>query len=129
MMKILRRVGGAVAAGVVYFIAETVVVFAQSNQGNSSVTLCDPLGNNCAYGNETFLTVATNVTNFLFTDIAIPLTVIMVLVGAFQMMTSAGDPEKFSQGRKTLLYAAIGFAVAFIGSGITSLIKSALTGS
>lgn len=120
MRKILKRavgvvVGAASAAG-------TMVAFAQSTQVNTSVTLLDPLGG------TNFSKVTTNVIQFLATDIAIPLTVIMVLVGAFQMMTSAGDPEKFSQGRKTLTYAAIGFAVALLATGITSLINNILTG-
>jgi hypothetical protein len=122
MMKAFKRAGETIIAGAAFFGAMTTIVFADT------VTLCDPLGTNCAYGNETFASVALNVTNFLFTYIAIPLATIMVLVGAFQMMTSAGDPEKFSQGRKTLIYAAIGFAVAILASGITSLITNVLTG-
>lgn len=105
------------------FMGTAITVLAESNPGNSSVTLADPLGG------AGFTTILNNVMSFLFTDIALPLTTIMVLVGAFQMMTSAGDPEKFTQGRKTLLYAAIGFGIAFIGTGITDLIKSVLTGS
>ena len=53
-----------------------------------------------------------------------PIAVLMVLVGAFQMMTAAGNPEKFSQGRKTILYAAIGLFVLIIAGGITSIIQS-----
>jgi len=65
--------------------------------------------------------------SFLFTDVAVPLCAIMVLVGAFQMMTAGGDPEKFSNGRKTLMYAAIGFAVAFIAIGAVDIIKSIIS--
>jgi hypothetical protein len=90
-----------------------------TGQGSTGgVTLTDPLNG------ATFQTVVTNVTTFLFSYVAIPLCVIMVLVGAFQMMTSAGDPEKFGKGRKTLIYAAIGFAVAIIAGGITTLIQN-----
>lgn len=87
---------------------------------NSNISLTDPLGG------ASFATVANNVISFLATTIAIPLTAIMVLVGAFQITTSAGDPEKFSQGRKTILYAAIGFVVALIATGVTSIISSIL---
>ncbi len=86
---------------------------------NATIALNDPLG-----GGETFASVANNVIFFISTTIAIPLTAIMVLVGAFQITTSAGDPEKFSQGRKTILYAAIGFVIAIIATGVTSIIKS-----
>ena len=111
--------GGAWAA-IVVFCASAASVFADNN---TTITLNDPLGG------ANFATVANNVIFFLSTTVAIPLTAIMVLVGAFQMTTSAGDPEKVSKGRKTLLYAAIGFLVALIATGITSVIKSVITGS
>ncbi len=75
------------------------------------------------------MSVANSVAGFLFYDIAAPLTSIMVLVGGFQMMTAAGDPEKFSKGKKTLTYAAVGFVIVLIAGGITSLIKSIFAGS
>ncbi len=68
------------------------------------------------------------VINFLFT-IAIPLCGIMVLVGGFQMLTAAGDPTKFSNGRKTILYAVVGFAVILVAGGVATLIQNTLGGS
>jgi type IV secretion system pilin len=110
------------------------VVFAQLNGSNSGgfggggagsgpVTLPNPLG-----ANSTFQTVVTSVTNFLII-IAIPLTTIMALIGAFQMLTSAGDPEKFSKGQKTLIYAAIGFFIVLVSGSIVALIKNIFGGS
>ena len=86
-------------------------------------TLTNPLGG------QSFTDVVNNVTGFLLTDIAIPLCVIMVLVGAFQFMTGGGDPEKISKARKTILYAAVGLALALIAGGVTSIIQSILKGS
>lgn len=48
------------------------------------------------------------------TFVAIPIAVLMIIVGAFQMMSAGGDPEKFKTGRKTILYVAIGFAILLI---------------
>lgn len=45
------------------------------------------------------------------TFVAVPIAVLMIIIGAFQIMSAGGDPEKFSTGKKTILYAAIGFAV------------------
>ena len=115
MRRLSHAIAGAVAALGSFFVLGATA-FAQS------VTLTNPLGS------TTFPQVVTNVTNFLATDIAIPLTVIMVLVGAFQMMTSSGDPEKFGKARKTLTYAAIGLAVALIATGVTTLIQNILNG-
>ncbi|HUC02193.1 MAG TPA: hypothetical protein VMA75_04850 [Candidatus Paceibacterota bacterium] len=119
-MKKAAKIAGAGWAAIVAFAVQAGTVLAASN---TSITLNDPLGG------ANFTTVANNVIFFLSTTIAIPLTAIMVLVGAFQMTTSAGDPEKISKGRKTLLYAAIGFVVALIATGVTSIIKSVITGS
>lgn len=90
----------------------------------SPITLCDPLGNNCQYGNETFYSVAMKVAGFIFWDIAAPLSIIMVLVGGFQLITSSGNPEKVSQGRKTIIYAAIGFVAAMLAGGVVSIVKN-----
>jgi len=83
------------------------------------IVLTNPLGGNCNDLN----CVAQKVIGFLWL-IAIPIASIMVLVGGFQMMTSAGDPEKFSSGKKTLTYAAIGLVVILLAGGFASFIKS-----
>jgi len=116
MMKAFKRMGGVIAVGVASFTGAISTAFAQS-----SVSLTDPLQG------ATFEKISNNIIQFL-SWIAIPIAVFMVLWGAFQMMTSAGDPEKTTQGRKTLMWAAIGFAVALLASGITSLITNILTG-
>lgn len=90
-------------------------VFAQS------VTLPNPLGSQ-----STLNSVVSIITNFLI-YIAAPLTAVMVLVGGFQMIVSGGNPEKISQGRKTLIWAAIGFAVVLLAGSVTSIIKSILS--
>jgi len=88
------------------------------SQNSAPVKLFDPLQG------QGFQGILTSVVNFLIVDIAIPLTSIMVLVGAFQMMTSSGDPEKYGKGRKTLLWAAIGLVVALLATSVVTLIKS-----
>lgn len=92
-----------------------------ANVSPQNITLTNPLGT------SSFLAVLTNIINFLFTYIAIPLCTIMVLVGAFQLMTSSGEPEKISRGRKTILYAAIGFGVVLLAGGVTNIIKSIIS--
>jgi hypothetical protein len=121
MLKTAKKIGGATIGGIVTFLVTASAAFAQAGNPSQPVTLTDPLG-----GNETFLSVLNNIAAFLFTDIAVPLSVIMVLVGAFQFMTGAGDAEKISKAKKTIMYAAIGFAIALIASGVSSIIKSIL---
>gem|GEM_PF-1259765 len=56
-----------------------------------------------------------------------PIAVVMVIVGGFQMLFAAGDPEKFKSGQKTILYSAIGYAIIFLADGIATLIQNALS--
>jgi len=122
MKKIAGKMGLAGKIAALSLFSTTILAKAQ--------TLCDPLGGNgCAPGTESFTSISTAVAVFLFWDIALPLCTIMVLVGAFQLITSSGDPEKVSQGRKTILYAAVGFAIALVAGSITNIIKSFVTGS
>ena len=88
-------------------------------QGSTPITLPNPLSTN------SFQQVVADITNFLLI-IAVPLVAIMALVGGFQMMTAAGNPEKFNSGRKTLMYAVIGFAVVILAGGIAQIIKNLL---
>lgn len=96
--------------------------FAQG--GSGAVTLVNPLGANCS----TLSCPLTSVSNFLFT-IAIPLCGIIILVGGFQMMTASGDPEKFSKGKKTLLYAVIGFVIILLAGSVATLIQNTFSGT
>jgi len=54
--------------------------------------------------------------------ILIMLSVIFVLVAAYKYLTSAGDPNKVSEASKTIVYAAVAIAIAFIAIGFPSLI-------
>ncbi len=95
-----------------------------SGGSGGTVTLPNPLGGGTG-GSCGFTCVADRIINLLF-NIAIPLTAIMVLWGGFQMMTSSGDPEKFGKAQKTLLYAAIGFAVVLLARSVVPLIRNIL---
>jgi hypothetical protein len=48
---------------------------------------------------------------------------IFMIVGGYQMITASGDPQKFETGKRTLLYASIGFIVILIVDNIIEWIK------
>lgn len=62
---------------------------------------------------------------FLLT-IAIPIATIMIIVGAFQILTSAGNPEKVTTGKKTIIYAAVGIAIIALFRVLIALIAQLL---
>ncbi|MCR4275300.1 MAG: hypothetical protein NUV83_00890 [Candidatus Wolfebacteria bacterium] len=53
-----------------------------------------------------------------FIGVSVSVAVIIVIYGAWKMMTATGDPKKFQEGQKTVLYAAIGLLVILLARGI-----------
>lgn len=72
--------------------------------------------------------VVNNIITGIRDYIAPPIVGIMVLVGAFQMLFAAGDPNKFLLGKKAILYAVVGYAIIIIASGVSAIIKEILSG-
>ncbi len=57
-------------------------------------------------------------------ELAAPVFVIMLLIGAFQMLGAAGNENKFAQGKKTITYTIIGMAVVLAAKGIAAVVKN-----
>ena len=57
-----------------------------------------------------------------------PILTLVILIGAFQLMTSGGSPEKVTKGRHTITYAVIGYALLLISTGIIFIIRDVLGG-
>lgn len=70
-------------------------------------------------------TVITNVLNAIIGVLGI-VAVIFVIVGGVKYMTSAGDPGKIQQAKKTILYALIGLAVCALAFAIVNLVIGAI---
>ncbi|MEK7174573.1 MAG: hypothetical protein AAB759_02855 [Patescibacteria group bacterium] len=85
------------------------------------LTITNPLGD------STFPAVVAAVSEAL-AQIAIPIVAVMVLYGAFQIMTAGGKPEQVSSGRKTILYAVIGYAVVLLATSVVPLLTEILGG-
>ncbi len=96
-------------------------VFGQAAGPEDVVVLDNPLGV------DSIGEIIQNVLNGLIL-IAAPIVAIMILVGGFQIMFAAGDPEKFKTGKKTILYTVIGYAILLVASGISTVIQSVLSG-
>lgn len=98
------------------------VAFAATSGGTTGgepITLKNPLKF------ETLEQVVPAVVGIL-NNFAIPIVTIMVLIGGFQFMTAGGDPAKVEKGKKTLLYAVIGYAVIFMANAVVFIIENIL---
>lgn len=51
---------------------------------------------------------------------------VMVLWGAFKILTAGGEPKKYDEGKKTIIYAAVGLAIIFLAGGVVSLVANIL---
>lgn len=63
---------------------------------------------------------------FVFGSIA---AVALTMWGAFQILTSGGDPAGYKKGLNTIKYVVIGYALLLLSGGIVSLVKIILGGT
>jgi hypothetical protein len=61
-------------------------------------------------------------------NVVLVASVLMVLVGAFFMMISAGEPERAKRGRSIIIWAMIGLAVILSARLLSAIIKMILSG-
>ena len=54
--------------------------------------------------------------------------VIMIIIGGINIMTSAGNPTKSANGRRTIVFGLIGLVIALLAFAITSFILRATKG-
>jgi hypothetical protein len=117
-----------------FFLLLGTQVFAQGGStvtpaptpGGSTVTPAPPtqfLPN--PLGDQTIPDVLCRIGGWLFT-IAIPLTAIMIIIGAFQIMFAGGNEEKVATGKRTIIYTVVGFAIILSATGIIYVIQELL---
>ncbi|MDO8424725.1 MAG: hypothetical protein Q7S70_02180 [bacterium] len=85
-------------------------------------TLC-PVGGTEKWGAFALLNTINTIVDWVFAFLVI-FAVFYVVMGAFNILTSSGSPEKVTSGRNNILYAAIGLLVAFIARAIPSLVRA-----
>ena len=69
------------------------------------------------------LTTLDIVTNWVFA-IFVVLTIIFVLLAAFQFVTAGGDAAKVGEARQKLIWASVGIIVALASKGLVPVIKN-----
>jgi hypothetical protein len=91
---------------------------------NSSDSDCPPL-NPDTYVNplvaNDIVEFVQQILVFIFTAL-MPLCILIIIIGAYVMLTSGGIPTKFDLGRKIVIWALIGFAIAVVSRGIIHLV-------
>lgn len=71
---------------------------------------------------EDIVAIMDKVGRWIFA-IVFALAIVFILVSAFQFLTAAGNPEKITSARQTLIYALVAVAVAVVAWGLPALVK------
>jgi len=77
------------------------------------------------WGIYCLLNAIYTVTDWIF-YILMAIVAIMVIWGAFNIVTAGGDPSKVSTGRNFIVYAMVGFALALLSKAIPSIAQAVL---
>jgi hypothetical protein len=73
------------------------------------------------------LAIIDSITNWIFAGFA-ALAVIMVILAALQFVKDGGNPEKVSEARQKLIWAAIGIGVALLSKVFVPVARSIMGG-
>lgn len=63
--------------------------------------------------------------NFIFV-VAVVTAPLIIIVGAFQLLTSGGDPKKIGAGKNMITSALIGLAIILLARGLIAMIQQAI---
>ena len=63
--------------------------------------------------------------NWVFA-IFLALSLIYIILGAFQFVTAAGDPAKITEARQKLIFAVVGIAIALLAAGFDDILRHIL---
>lgn len=118
----MKRIGVILAVSMVLAAAPLVALAGGHEPGPPApITLPNPLGTT-----STPAELLDKILTFLL-QIGGVVAAIMVIVGAFQMLFAAGDPEKFITGRRTVIYTAIAYGILLMAKGVVLVIKDFFT--
>lgn len=97
---------------------------------NASTKLCEacPPGHVCLpnpLNACSFSDLVDSILSFL-TTIALALAPLMVIIGAFYLMTSADDPGRFKTAQTIFIYTGVGLLIVLMGRALVAAIRLAL---
>ncbi len=92
---------------------------------------CVTFGNSCLKGIEQFQSEEGGISGILAflqtginiaTYISVPIAVVFIIIGGYNMMNSQGDEKKYASGLNTIQYAIAGFVIILLAGTIIGLI-------
>lgn len=77
------------------------------------------------FGGKTLSGIASQGINILLSFIVIAAVVVIIIAG-FRMVAGGGNPDQIAKAKKTIIWAIIGLAVAFMSFAIVRIVQSLL---
>src|SRR3989338_847705 len=74
---------------------------------------------------DTLIARIGTITNWVFA-VFVAISVIFIVLAAFQFVTAGGKPEEVSMARQKLIYAVIGIAIALLARALPAVLRNIL---
>ncbi len=74
---------------------------------------------------ETFGELIDAIIDFIF-YIAVVVAPLMIIIGAFYLLTAGGDPKKIGTGKNIIISTLIGLAIVMLARGLIAMIESVI---
>lgn len=88
-------------------------------QDPNRIVFCSPITH------KTFGDLIDAIINFIFT-IAMVVVPLLIIIGAFNIMTAGGDAKKVAAGKTIITSALIGLTVILLAKGIIAMLEQAI---
>ena len=72
---------------------------------------------------ETIGELIDAIIKFIF-YIAVVIAPLVIIIGAFYLLTAGGDPKKIGTGKNIIIYTLIGLAIIMLARGLLAMIES-----
>lgn len=106
-----------------YFVSFLLIAFlAPLAIQAQTVTIDNPLESG---GVNNIWDLLSRIIDFIFL-ISMPLAALLIVVGGYFFLASAGDPEKVTKAKHLIIYALIGLIVIFLSKAIINMLAETL---
>lgn len=100
---------------------QQIITTTQNPTVNTSITFTSP------FGSATITDVLNRIINYAILVVG-PLAAVMILYGAFQILTSRGEAAKVTAGKKTIIYALGGLTIVILARGLVAIFRGLIAG-
>lgn len=77
--------------------------------------------------NVNVMDALTRIINWAFA-ILIVVSIIFLILGAYNFVTAAGSAEKVAAGKQSIMWALVGVAIALLARGLVALVRTVIVG-